>query len=299
MTAVAGATLALRGRRGLAAAVPEPPPKTVTQALDRLETLMSPEALAALFAASEEELLGFEIGIEEIMELRWRKAYNRHPPSLASALAARHVAPNDTAAYLLTSLWRRRKGLPLDRDRQLLVFREHRKWHAETVDRIQREAGARGMVIRDLGRQMITFMQQPAYFRHGTIEFEAGQETWLEAAAATIRAYPSMLLLEAQGHAAIDESDPDTLSLSRARSVRSGLQQNGVETSRLTAHGLGSRCLIQGPEICPPICASNGKLPSAPARDRRVDLVILRREPWRPEPDLVPRDAGVKGPDAR
>ena len=312
MTAVAGAALTLHARRGLASAVPEPPPRTVTQALDRLETLMSPEALAVLFAASEKELLGFEIGIEQLMELYWQRpcdpsqlqACDQPPPSLASALAARHVAPNDTAAYLLTSLWRRRKGLPLDRDRQLLVFREHRKWHAEAVGRVRHEAAARGIVISDLGSQTISLLESPAYFRHGTIELEAGQEQLVRAVAETLRSNLSMFV-EAQGHAAMGESHPDELSRSRARAVRSGLQQNGVQASRLTAHGLGARCLVRG-AICPPICTS--ELTSAPARDRRVDFVILRQDPWRPEATEVElrallsgpaRDAGVVGPGAR
>jgi hypothetical protein len=122
LAAIAGTAMLPLARRSRAAPAAAPPPATINQALDRLEALMSPEARAVLFAASEEELLAFEIGIEELMQLYWKKSYREHPPSLAPALAAHGVDRNDTAAYLLTSLWRRRKGLPLDRDRQLLVF---------------------------------------------------------------------------------------------------------------------------------------------------------------------------------
>ena len=122
LAAVACALITFRGRRAAAASGRELPPVTIEQALDRLESLMSREALAVVSAASEDEPVEFERGIRDIMERRWFNPPGVHPPLLAKALASlagafdrRKVDPIDRAACLLSSLWRRRKGLPSTR----------------------------------------------------------------------------------------------------------------------------------------------------------------------------------------
>jgi outer membrane protein OmpA-like peptidoglycan-associated protein len=281
---------------GRAAAVAEPPPGTIEETLNRIETLISPEALAILVATPEEGLIEFEIGFNRIMALRWRSAAGKDPPWLVRVLEVRHVQPINGAAYLLTSLWRRRKGLPLDPDRQLLVLHERRRQLAETIERTQSEQRARGVITRDLGRQSIVLDQDPIYFRNGTTEVEAAQKSSLDGVANLLRTTPSIVLVEAQGHAAVGESHAASLSLSRARVLVATLVRLGVPSTRLSAHGLGSRFPIPEPEICPagtdwwhkvdrgngPECFDRDQIRPAPARDRRAELVILRRELWRP-----------------
>jgi hypothetical protein len=97
------------------------------------------------------------------------------------------------------------------------------------------------------------------------------------------------------------------LSLSRARVAKEGLVRRGIEASRLTVHGLGARFTIPGPEHCPygtpswlkvdqdggPGC---GVWMPAPARDRRVDFVILLRKlRWPSAVSPARRDGGDGG----
>jgi outer membrane protein OmpA-like peptidoglycan-associated protein len=313
----------LRGRSADAASGPEPPPATIEQAIDRLKTLVSSEALAAVLSASEDELVEFERGIRHIMDVRWFNPPGTHPPALSKPLGeafdARKVDRYDRAAYLLSSLWRRHKGLPLDRDQQLATFHEHRRRLSEAVESYRR-ALPPGTHVTDLGTESLIEIVDVIHFKTATSEIEPGEELLLDALAATLKGYPEALLFEAQGHAAASEPHARALSLSRARVVKEGLAQRGVEASRLTAHGLGTRFTIPGPEKCPDArpwsstsrdigraCvdrihmeelrrAPTGPVGlgvqldaepdpgpvlvlSAPTRDRRVDFVILRRKP--------------------
>ena len=78
---------------------------------------MSPEALAAFYAASEDDVRELRMGLLHIYlsrgwEVRGRGGYI---PSLAADLRARQVPDSDEGYhYLLTVLWRRKHGMPLD-----------------------------------------------------------------------------------------------------------------------------------------------------------------------------------------
>lgn len=315
LAAVACAVMTFRGRRAGAASGPELPPVTIEQALDRLGSLMSAEALVAVFAASEDELVEFERGIRDIMERRWFRPPGVHPPSLAKALASlagafdrRKVDPIDRAAYLLSTLWRRRKGLSLDKDQQLAIFHEHRRRLSEAVDSYRRALPPR-TVVHDLGPESpIDVLDTAIHFKDRTSEIQANEEL-LDALAATLKSYSAALLFESQGHAAGGEPHALALSLSRARVAKEGLVRRGIEASRLTVHGLGARFTIPESAHCPAgapwwVKVSQDDTPactdlSAPARDRRVDFVILRRKPrWPSAVSPAPRDGGAGG-DAR
>lgn len=280
---------------GEAADAHEDPPRTIDEALDGLETLLSPEALSQIHSSPEEKLVEFESGTRDILRLRWLNVLGKHPPSLASALRARRVDPADDAAYLLTALWHRQKGLPIDRRQPLQVVRRVRRIHADAVARQQR-ALPRGSYRFDCcGADGLTINGGQFHFLPDTAVLKPGQEALLDRISGEIQRTTGFLLVEAQGHAAAAEQEPDALSLARARSLVAILVQRGIAPARLTSYGLGTRFPARVPEICPagtpwskkvsrggevPCVDDTAAIRPAGLRDQRVDLVVIRRQFW-------------------
>ena len=78
---------------------------------------------------------------------------------------------------------------------------------------------------------------EPIRFAEGSAQIPAANLPLLDAAAAAMRAYPRVELLEVQGHTSLDERDREALARRRAEAVRDALIQRGVEPDRLVARG--------------------------------------------------------------
>jgi outer membrane protein OmpA-like peptidoglycan-associated protein len=285
LLAATGAALAFRPRRACAA-TPEQPPTSIDHALDQFETLIAPEALAAFYAAPEDDVRELNMGLVHIYLSRgWTREYG-HVPSLATELKARGVPSDRTYAYLLTVLWRRKHRLPVDTPRVL-----------QSIERQERLISERrqpwNYVIDD--REHFLWMPVVRFDEDAVRPRPSGDA--LDYVVETMQKPTSVCALaQVQGHASADEPHARTLSLVRARVIVARLVRRGIDPARLVAHGLGTRFPAPPPPPCPkglPL----GEMPAdcihpdivaarAPDRDRRVEIFCLRRR-WVP-PDGSP-----------
>ena len=92
----------------------------------------------------------------------------------------------------------------------------------------------------------------------------------LDAIAAFLRDTPTIRLVEIQGHADERGTEAHNLALTRARAaaVRRRLVDRGVAAKRLRARGYGERRPLD-----------RRHTPEAWSRNRRVQLIVLRRAP--------------------
>jgi outer membrane protein OmpA-like peptidoglycan-associated protein len=263
-------------------AEPEAPPASVDRALDQLETLISPEALAAFHRAPEDDVRELHMGVLHLYLSRgWAApAFDEYIPSLAADLKARQVPPSRGYQYLLTALWRRKHGLPLETPVILTSI--------ERQERIQTERIKGSSVIDD--RESFLWMRVN-HFEEDSVRPRPDAEVLDYVFQAIQKPTSICALAQVQGHASADEPDPRGLSLARARAVVARLVQRGVTPSRLTAHGLGTRFPRLPLTVCPsnvpreqqpPDCVGpRDPAARAPGRDRRVEILCLRRH-WVP-----------------
>jgi len=296
LAAAAAAALAFPGRR-VRAAGPEPAPTSVDQALEQIETLMSPEALAAFYAASEDDVRELRMGLLHIYLSRGWEARGRggYIPSLAADLRARQVPDSDEGYhYLLTVLWRRKHGMPLDTPAVSKSIEHQERTYSDRISHWEEATSAR--VIDDREH----FLWMPVvYFDEGSVRPRPDGDAVDYIAKEMQKPTSVCALAQVQGHASPNESAAHALSLGRARAIVARLVRRGVDPARLAAHGLGTRFPARPPTICPAGVPLNEK-PSdcispraagarAPARDRRVEVFCLRRHwvPPLPNPPAV------------
>ncbi|HEU0036125.1 MAG TPA: OmpA family protein [Kofleriaceae bacterium] len=110
---------------------------------------------------------------------------------------------------------------------------------------------------------------QPVHFQANRATLMPTAYPVLDAVATTLRNHPDIVLVEIQGHT--DELGDDAVNLAlserRAREVVRYLVAKGVDASRLTAAGYGETQPLDRAHV-----------PSAWAKNRRVEFVILRRD---------------------
>lgn len=110
-------------------------------------------------------------------------------------------------------------------------------------------------------------LKKEVHFLHGSAEILPDSMAILEEAADVLRAHPELTNIEVQGHTD-DSGTPEfnqKLSTDRANAVRDVFIRNGVEASRLSAHGYG-----QEKPLVPNTSPKNR------AKNRRVQLVIIK-----------------------
>ena len=307
---VAAAGLSLRHGNVSAGHSIEPAPTTIAQAIGRLESLISPEAMAEILNGPDESLIEFSSGIHTLINLRWRMPHRKFPASLVREFDAQRIGPREWAAYLVSALWRRRRRLSIGSEESLKVFRRQTAEREASKDAYQK-ALPKGTRVFDLGIFEYFYIPDGIRYEHGTIVPVSRIES--ESSAANVAAFLSnsrkALLVEAYGHAAANETDPAQLSLARAHDAVTRVVGKGAEPSRLTAAGMGTRFSLPAPVICPagmpwwkkvdtdgdgPRCLDPGdpKIIPSPARNRRVEFVILRRRWALPDPPPAqPRDS--------
>jgi len=98
------------------------------------------------------------------------------------------------------------------------------------------------------------------YFAPGATTLGPADEPLLDALAATLTGNPQVEHVAVVGGAALDESDPDSLAMARARATVASLVARGVGAARLEARGYGRRAAAD----------------REPARARAVWFVLLR-----------------------
>ena len=305
LAAAASAVLAFPAPQAPAAG-PELRPLSVDEALDQLETLIAPEALAAFYAAPEDDVRELWMGVWHMYLSRdWSvPGGDGHIPSLNSDLRARQVPASQDYQYLLTTLWRRKHGLPLDTPLVLESIDRQERLRAETIRTSRFPNGPPRS--DDLKPHLATIDHRETRLWMRLIHFDKGSVRSLPDDGAVdhvVKAIQSpasvCALAQVQGHASADESDARALSLRRARAIVARLVQRGVAPARLAAHGLGTRFPASAPKICPtgvplneqPTDCISPRAPAAaraPARDRRVEIFCLRRH-W--VPPLVDQSA--------
>ena len=250
--AAAGAALVFPPRRARAAGA-EKPPTSIDAALDQLETLIAPEALAAFYASPEDDARELNMGVFHIYLSRGWADYEQ-VPSLAPQLKARQVPPNQIFPYLVTVLWRRKHALPIDTPQVLQSI--------ERQERLRAERRRQWAHVTD-DREFFLWMRV-IHFEQDSVR-PLPDDGALDQIAKDLRKPTSVCALaQVQGHASADEPDARTLSLVRARVIVARLLRRGVDPARLVAHGLGTG------------------FPTRPLGvDRRVEIFCLRRH-WVP-----------------
>jgi outer membrane protein OmpA-like peptidoglycan-associated protein len=237
-------------------------PKTLDDLLDEVERVLSPEALAAIYAITDpDELLKFASGVfcalSKRLDKRARAARN-------AILDAQGVPDwDDQEAFFVTALVRRHRGQPLNVEEQLAPERAASARQRAEDERRNREharPGERIIIRRD---QMD--LPDVVTFARNTTDPTSGHD-WLTDLAKGMVGSPDYQLVEVYGHAERGERDPQALSEARARWVVDLLVRGGVPASRLLQHGLGA--------AYPDFNEDHAK---RPGRDGRVDFVILKR----------------------
>jgi OOP family OmpA-OmpF porin len=101
------------------------------------------------------------------------------------------------------------------------------------------DAGPRLVQLRNDGPQPILWRLR---FDRGSARLRSDLDTDAEQVGLveTLAGHPEVTILELDGHASLDERDPERLSLQRAEAVRADLIRRGVAPARLTAKGLGA-----------------------------------------------------------
>jgi outer membrane protein OmpA-like peptidoglycan-associated protein len=110
-------------------------------------------------------------------------------------------------------------------------------------------------------------LKKEVHFLHGSAEILPDSMAILEEAADVLRSKPDLANIEIQGHTD-DSGTPEynlKLSTDRANAVKDVFVRNGVEASRLSAHGYG-----QDKPLVPNTSPKNR------AKNRRVQLVIVK-----------------------
>lgn len=110
-------------------------------------------------------------------------------------------------------------------------------------------------------------LKKEVHFLHGSAEILPDSMAILEEAADVLRSKPDLTNIEVQGHTD-DSGTPEynmRLSADRANAVRDVFIRNGVDASRLSAHGYG-----QDKPLVPNTSPKNR------AKNRRVQLVIIK-----------------------
>lgn len=110
-------------------------------------------------------------------------------------------------------------------------------------------------------------LKKEVHFLHGSAEILPDSMAILEEAADVLRAKPDLANIEIQGHTD-DSGTPEynlKLSTDRANAVKDVFVRNGVDASRLSAHGYG-----QDKPLVPNTSPKNR------AKNRRVQLVIIK-----------------------
>jgi outer membrane protein OmpA-like peptidoglycan-associated protein len=254
------APVALLSRPSLAAGRSRRPPKTLDDLLDEVERLLSPEALALIYATPEPELLDFASGVFSALSMRLDA---RAWAARNDIFEARGVPYwDDQKVFFVTALVRRHRGQPLDIEEQLAAKRAASARLMADLEKRNRELGTPGTKYRfdQMGFSDIV------YFERGSTRPVPGQER-LAALPALFAGFPDISLVEVEGHAEPGERDGRALSEARARWVIELLVRGGVAAAKLLPHGLGASY----PETDPDRAKVSG-------RDRRVDFVILKRK---------------------
>jgi hypothetical protein len=253
--------------------------------------MLSAEAIMEILDTPEPELIQFLAGVQTLLELRWRGPGYADPHDLLQDMARLGVGKSDWANYLLYATWRRARRRSIEPRATLATYREQVRLREREISTYNRSHPG---VLDILGVEA-TYLPYAIRYKRQSKELEARQEATVELTANILRAPTAFVLVEAQGSASSDETDREQLSTSRAGDAVSRLRSRGVPC-RFTTLGLGDRFPIPDPPICPEglpwqkkvavdrgaPCVDRGD-PSVvpyPEKDRRVDLIILRRK-WR------------------
>jgi OOP family OmpA-OmpF porin len=123
----------------------------------------------------------------------------------------------------------------------------------------------RGQVIVRRGKIEIL---DKIYFETDKADIKPVSFPLLDAIAATIKGNPQLQLIEIQGHADERGNDDYNLDLTdrRAKSVRTAMEERGVETEKLRSRGYGEQ---------KPICTGHNE--NCWSQNRRVEFIILKR----------------------
>ncbi len=137
-------------------------------------------------------------------------------------------------------------------------------YEPETYNGIEDEDGCpdRGRVI--VSASKIEIFDQ-LFFAKDSARLAPQMLPLIDALTATLQHNPELTLVEVAGHAC-DDSDPRSISQSRADAVRSELVRRGIPASRLRARGYGSDR---------PLRSGSGE--DACSRSRRVQFQIVQR----------------------
>ena len=137
----------------------------------------------------------------------------------------------------------------------------------ETYNGFEDEDGCpdKGQVIVRKGKIEIL---DKIYFETDKADIKPVSFPLLDAIAATIKGNPQLQLIEIQGHADERGGDDYNLDLTdrRAASVRTALEERGVETERLRSRGYGET---------KPICTQHNE--NCWSKNRRVEFIIIKR----------------------
>jgi len=235
---------------------------SVPSALNELESLLAPEAMADILARPEPELINYQVGIDRAVNDLWGGWKLAVP--LARTLRAQAVSNDDSlSGYFLTTLARLRRGVALNTDEQLDPFRQASRRESEAAERLREgylKSGLRVDLVPMDVRDRVAFTRNSA-------AIGLDQERPLKAVADTVRANPFIQILQVQAHAGAAEHAPRPLSQQRARAVMDKLVTLGAPRERLAALGFGA----DYPN-------DDRAWRDRPDRDRQVDFLILRRE---------------------
>ncbi len=222
----------------------------------------------------------------------WSAQGDGHIPSLASDLRARQVPASKDYLYLLTTLWRRKHGLPLDTPPVLESIERQERHRSEPIRAWQCPRGPERCIPRVIDDRETSLWMPAIHFKKGSVRSLADDGALDYVVKAMQKPTSICALAQVQGHASADESEARSLSLARAREIVARLERRGVAAARLAVHELGTRFPARAAKICPtgvplneqPTDCISPRAPAAaraPARDRRVELFCLRRH-WVP-----------------
>jgi len=124
----------------------------------------------------------------------------------------------------------------------------------------------KGMVVVEENQILIL---EKIYFETDSAEIQPRSFNLLDAVAATLNGYPSIRLIEIQGHADERGADNYNINLTRARaaSVRTALIDRGVDARRMRSAGYGEKC---------PVDPNHNE--AAWDKNRRVEFKILETD---------------------
>jgi OmpA-OmpF porin, OOP family len=108
-------------------------------------------------------------------------------------------------------------------------------------------------------------------FEEGKADIKAESNSLIENIANVLKEHKDIDLVEVAGHADIDGSDAvnKPLTQKRAKAVMEALKKLGVEEKRMRAEGYSFYC---------PIGGDPGKTEEEKSKNRRVEIIILRKD---------------------